>query len=158
MRNAKTQERIPFARRIPSSEVQERYRGCLLGRAVGDALGAPVEFMRHEEILRRFGASGITDFVPVYGKLGAITDDTQMTLSTAEGMLRGFIRDSLRGLCHAPSVIDYAYLRWLHTRGDHVHIAEGWDLDIRLVRYRSPTFALKRLAEEFRRPPKEPDC
>lgn len=118
MRKAKTGERTSFARRIPSPEVQERYRGCLLGGAVGDALGAPVEFMRREEILRRFGASGITDFVPAYGKLGAITDDTQMTLFTAEGVLRGFVRHSLRGLCHAPSVIHNAYLRWLHTQGE----------------------------------------
>jgi len=42
-----------------SDAVRERFRGCLLGGAVGDALGAPVEFMGHAEILRRFGAAGI---------------------------------------------------------------------------------------------------
>ncbi|WP_373456557.1 ADP-ribosylglycohydrolase family protein [Cobetia sp. Dlab-2-U] len=33
-----------------------RFRGCLLGGAVGDALGAPVEFLSHEEIQARFGS------------------------------------------------------------------------------------------------------
>lgn len=101
----------------PDSEVQNHFRGCLLGGAVGDALGAPVEFMRRAEIIKLFGNTGITDFVPVYGKLGAITDDTQMMLFTAEGVLRGFMRGTLRGICHPPSVIGYSYLRWLHTQG-----------------------------------------
>lgn len=108
-----------FERRPPCDEVRDRYQGCLLGGAVGDALGAPVEFLRRSEILQQFGTSGITDLVPAYGKLGAITDDTQMTLFTAEGALRAFVRESLRGICHPPSVIHYAYLRWLYTQGEH---------------------------------------
>lgn len=107
-----------FERHIPTPTVRERYQGCLLGGAVGDALGAPIEFMQRAEILRRFGSEGLREMVPAYGRVGAITDDTQMTLFTAEGVLRGFVRQSLRGLCHPPSVIHYAYLRWLHTQGD----------------------------------------
>lgn len=104
-------------RRVPESPISERYRGTLLGGAVGDALGAPVEFMRRSEIVAQFGDGGIADYAPAYGRLGAITDDTQMTLFTAEGALRAYVRWSLRGLCHPPSVIHYAYLRWLHTQG-----------------------------------------
>ena len=37
-----------------------RFKGCLLGGAVGDALGAPVEFMSLAEIRRKFGPEGIT--------------------------------------------------------------------------------------------------
>lgn len=74
-----------FERRISPDAIRDRYQGCLLGGAVGDALGAPLEFMRRSEILQAFGPKGITDLVPAYGKLGAITDDTQMTLFTAEG-------------------------------------------------------------------------
>ncbi|MCL4796590.1 MAG: ADP-ribosylglycohydrolase family protein [Bryobacteraceae bacterium] len=37
-----------------------RVRGCLLGRAIGYALGAPVELMRRKGIERRFGAGGMT--------------------------------------------------------------------------------------------------
>jgi ADP-ribosylglycohydrolase len=67
---------------------QSRFRGCLLGGAVGDALGAAVEFMTREQITQRYGRRGITAFDVAYGRAGAITDDTQMTLFTADGLLR----------------------------------------------------------------------
>lgn len=104
-----------------------RFRGCLLGGAVGDALGAPVEFMRHDEIVRRFGAGGIRDLVPAYGVPGALTDDTQMTLFTAEGLLRGQVRGCMRGITHLPSVTDHAYLRWLRTQGERAVVDVGTD-------------------------------
>lgn len=94
-----------------------RVRGCLLGGAVGDALGAPVEFMSLEEIRRAFGSDGVTEFAPAYGRLGAVTDDTQMTLFTAEGLVRAQVRYDGRGICHPPGVIHHALLRWLHTQG-----------------------------------------
>ncbi len=95
-----------------------RYRGCLLGGAIGDALGAPVEFLSRNDILVRFGPQGITDFAPAYGVTGAITDDTQMTLFTAEGLLRAHASapngtgDTLR------RELALAYLRWLATQGE----------------------------------------
>jgi ADP-ribosylglycohydrolase len=61
----------------------DRFRGCLLGGAVGDALGAPVEFMTLAQIRERFGAEGITGMAEGAWPRGAITDDTQMTLFTA---------------------------------------------------------------------------
>lgn len=94
----------------------EKIRGCLLGGAVGDALGAPVEFLDWMAIEARFGTRGITDFAPAYGVLGAITDDTQMMLFTAEGLLRAYVRGSSHGLCHVPSIIHHALLRWLLTQ------------------------------------------
>ncbi len=114
-----TESSRKFQRCIPPDTVRECYQGCLLGGAVGDALGAPVEFMRRSEILQTFGPKGIADLVPAYGKLGAITDDTQMTLFTAEGALRAYVRANLRGICSPPSVIHYAYLRWLYTQGEY---------------------------------------
>jgi ADP-ribosyl-[dinitrogen reductase] hydrolase len=95
-----------------------RVSSCLIGGALGDALGAPVEFMSLAEIRARFGAAGIVDLAPAYGRVGAITDDTQMTLFTAEGLLRADARWSERGICHVPSVVRHAYLRWLHTQAE----------------------------------------
>lgn len=108
-----------------------RYRGCLLGGAVGDALGAPVEFMDIMAIRKRFGATGIRDFVPYAVKLGAITDDTQMTLFTAEGLLRAAIRERIDGLApDYPSFVAQAYQRWLVTQGDKSrltpNVQSGW--------------------------------
>ena len=98
--------------------MHSRIRGCLLGGAIGDALGAPVEFLRLAEIRERFGASGIADYAEAYGRIGAITDDTQMTLFTAEGLMRGLVRQRLKGICSVTSVVSHAYLRWLLTQGD----------------------------------------
>ena len=91
-------------------------RGCLLGGAVGDALGAAVEFLSWPGIRQRFGACGIEEPAPAYGRVGAITDDTQMTLFTAEGVLRGVARWNERGIGGPVSTMPHAYLRWLYTQ------------------------------------------
>jgi ADP-ribosylglycohydrolase len=98
--------------------VQSRFAGCLLGGAVGDALGAPVEFMKRTEILRKFGPKGITQYAPAYGGLGMITDDTQMTLFTAEGLIRAWVRGCMKGITTYSGVTAHAYLRWLQTQGE----------------------------------------
>ena len=98
-------------------KTRERFTGCLLGGAGGDALGAPVEFMSLRGIRSPVGAGGLTDFAPAYGRIGAITDDTQMTLWTAEGLLRGHCRGMDRGGPDMPSMVHHAYLRWVSTQG-----------------------------------------
>lgn len=98
--------------------VQGRFAGCLLGGAIGDALGAPVEFMKRAEILRKFGPKGITQYAPAYGGLGMITDDTQMTLFTAEGLIRAWVRGCMKGITTYSGVTAHAYLRWLQTQGE----------------------------------------
>ena len=109
-----------------------RYRGCLLGLAAGDALGAPVEFMSWGAIRARFGEGGIRDFVPGPCGVGRITDDTQMTVATAQGLLRagGHASDAGTGSVLArsgqatplpPSTVNrihQAYLDWLRTQSD----------------------------------------
>lgn len=109
--------------------IQGRFAGCLLGGAVGDALGAPVEFMKRTEILRRFGPKGITKYAPAYGGQGTITDDTQMTLFTAEGLIRAWVRGCMKGITTYSGVTAHAYLRWLQTQGERptCDIAFGTD-------------------------------
>jgi ADP-ribosylglycohydrolase len=99
---------------------------------VGDALGAAVEFLPIDEIRRRYGPAGVTEYHPAYGHPGAITDDTQMSLFTAEGLLRSWVRGASRGIMPAvASVVDNAYGRWLLTQGERGErfddsIADGW--------------------------------
>ncbi len=70
----------------------DRVLGCLLGGAIGDALGYGVEFSSLRAIQERFGPSGIQE--PVLSPAGAavVSDDTQMTLFTAEGLIESFGR------------------------------------------------------------------
>jgi len=104
--------------RTPSDScLQSRFRGCLLGGAVGDALGAPIEFLDLDEIVRAYGEQGIRDYAPAYGKLGAITDDTQMTLFTAEAVLSAHLAAALES--HEPDFFRAAtgsYAHWLMTQ------------------------------------------
>lgn len=104
--------------RMESESKRHRFTGCMLGGAVGDALGAPVEFMTLDEIIDRFGPDGITEYAAAYGGLGSITDDTQMTLFTAEGLMRAWMRGSSKGIASLPSIVGHAYLRWLQTQGE----------------------------------------
>jgi ADP-ribosylglycohydrolase len=64
-----------------------RYEGSLLGLAIGDALGMPTEFMSLAEIHGRFGPEGVTDFEAGRWPAGHFTDDTQMTIALADGIL-----------------------------------------------------------------------
>ncbi|WP_050521788.1 ADP-ribosylglycohydrolase family protein [Pseudorhodobacter wandonensis] len=93
-----------------------RLHASLLGGAIGDSLGAEIEFLSLAEIRHRY-PSGIKDLLPHMGLRGAITDDTQMTLFTAEGIIRALIRSVQKGICNPPSVIHHALLRWYKTQG-----------------------------------------
>jgi ADP-ribosylglycohydrolase len=100
-------------------ERRSRIRGSLLGGAIGDALGAPVEFLTLDRIRKQHGPAGVTGFLPAYGRPGgAITDDTQMTLFTAEGLLRALVRDTHYGVVDVVGVVQRAYWRWLATQGE----------------------------------------
>ena len=67
---------------------RDRFAGCVLGLAIGDALGYPTEFMSLDAIRARFGPQGVADFES-QGSLppGCYSDDTQMTLAVARGLL-----------------------------------------------------------------------
>lgn len=97
----------------------DNYIGCIVGGAIGDALGAPTEFMNLESILQKYGKNGVNDYVEFEDGSGQITDDTQMLLFTAEGLLRAWHRATSRGIWGAYHQICFnSYLRWLKTQND----------------------------------------
>lgn len=65
----------------------DKYRGCLLGGAAGDALGYAIEFDREEAIAAHYGSRGIRDYQLDERGLAPFSDDTQMTLYTANSLL-----------------------------------------------------------------------
>ena len=81
--------------------------GSLIGGAVGDALGYQIEFKGGvtEKEVTRFNGKGI------------ISDDTQMTLFTANALLWRETRLNLRGIAPLPvDAIYMGYLVWLETQ------------------------------------------
>jgi ADP-ribosylglycohydrolase len=86
----------------PDQEILSKSLGCMLGGAAADAVGG----------------------------LGQITSATQMSLFTAEGLLRGQVRFATKGIPPAYSlVVAHAYLRWLQTQFPDVDFnvhKDGW--------------------------------
>lgn len=97
--------------------VKDCIRGSLMAGAAGDAIGYPVEFMSRNAILARYGDKGITEFKLDSDGKALVSDDTQMTLFTANGMLMGLTRGYMRGIGGDPK--DYvggAYIDWYYTQ------------------------------------------
>ncbi len=99
---------------LPPSKVL----GTLLAGAVGDALGAAIEFNSIDDIRTRYGQDGITGYVGDHGK---VTDDTQMTLFTLEGLIRAHAAQRRGTQTDVIAVVQHAYQRWFHTQN------QPWD-------------------------------
>ena len=103
---------------MKDNEQKDRVRGSLIGGAIGDALGFPVEFIySYEKIQKRYGENGITRLDTAQwwtesnvGK-AVISDDTQMTLFTALGLLNA----KEKGMAPVPAIC-HAYIEWLYTQ------------------------------------------
>ena len=77
----------------PDPDTKARFRGSMIGLAIGDALGGPTEFMAVEDIRAKYGI--VTDMVGggwLKLKPGEYTDDTQMAVAMGESILdrKGF--------------------------------------------------------------------
>jgi ADP-ribosylglycohydrolase len=109
---------------------------------VGDALGAPIEFDSLPEIRERFGAQGVRSFESAYGRRGAITDDTQMALFTAEGLVLAAQVGAVERFSELVRHGHRALLRWLRTQGTSSRhptfesTAEGWLLQVKELQAR----------------------
>jgi len=71
----------------------EKFEGCLVGLAVGDALGAPLEFLSRDQVQIRHGT--VTEMIGggwLDVRAGETTDDTAMAMALAESLVanRGF--------------------------------------------------------------------
>ena len=91
-----------------------------MGLACGDALGAPIEFTSQSEVVAKYGKDGITELEESYGVMGAYTDDTQMSLATADGCIAA--RDMEK--CPGARKVDPApyiyleYIKWFISQSD----------------------------------------
>lgn len=88
----------------------------LLGGAIGDSLGADIEFKDLAQIRSLFPRS-VDQLSKDQGAApGWFTDDTQMTLFTAEGVVQYHVRNILNGHASCANVVHEALQRWLITQ------------------------------------------
>ena len=110
---------------IPRKSTLSAIQGSLIGGAAGDALGYAVEFQRWSEIQRAYGPEGIRRYTLRNGR-ARISDDTQMTLATANGLLTGYTARALRGDMDAPQACVYAaYRDWYFCQTHSVRPGEA---------------------------------
>ena len=120
---------------------KDKIRGCLMAGAAGDALGYEVEFMSRKSIIYRYGENGITKFELNSNGKAQISDDTQMTLFTANGLLFGITEKRIHPLIALDEpeyLIMAAYLDWYYTqtgeKGKHKQIT--WLRELPEMAYR----------------------
>ena len=101
---------------INMTSIQDRQRGCLLGLAIGDAMGMPTEFkVRGEfEPITNFRAGG-----PFNLNTGEWTDDTSMALCLADSIIATGTID--------PIDLHARFLRWLEI-GENSHNGRCFDI------------------------------
>jgi ADP-ribosyl-[dinitrogen reductase] hydrolase len=89
--------------------LEDRALGAYMGLAVGDALGATVEFMLPQEIVSQYGCH---DKIRGGGwlqlKSGHVTDDTTMALALGECLVKGVPLNAL--------LFAEAFDRWLRSK------------------------------------------
>lgn len=102
-----------MARTPEHSVLLDRFTGALLGGAMGDALGRPVEGWPQPDVASKYGR--LTEYQKWYGwregPTGTITDDTQLTMLVGECLtLNGYLD---------PVDLSQRFVRWLsYMRGE----------------------------------------
>ena len=113
--------------------LMDRIKGSLIGGAIGDALGYPVEFESRNWILKKYGEKGITRFETnarwrngeVHGNKAIVSDDTQMTLFTAIGLI-----DAEKQNIPLIDGIRHAYVDWYMTQMGGKAVYGSWIADL----------------------------
>ncbi len=110
-----------FARNFENcstDEKENRIKGCLIGGAVGDALGYAIEFYSENRIFAKYGESGITEYeLDSYSNKALVSDDTQMSMFTANGVIVCDTIQAEQGITKKPrEIVADSYLDWMFTQ------------------------------------------
>ncbi|HET6496923.1 MAG TPA: ADP-ribosylglycohydrolase family protein, partial [Thermoleophilia bacterium] len=103
----------------------DKYKAVIWGLAIGDALGAPTEFKGLDRIRECYGPDGIQHVNQTDGRF---TDDTQMTVALAEGLLDAAADCNKAELDHEGPMIDPDFVM-PHVAKQFVEWAFGPDND-----------------------------
>ena len=96
----------------------DKFWGCMVGGAAGDAMGYAIEFIHEPQIFRRFGKDGITQ----YSLRGGVAQFSEQTLSNGYTLLiltsiRAFhrLQARYRGICNRSEYGEVCF----YPSGDH---------------------------------------
>ena len=98
--------------------IADSVRGCLMAGAAGDALGYEVEFESLARIRSLYGKEGISRFQLKENGKAIVSDDTQMTLFTACGLLNGLAVSADKA--QMVKFIEKAYIDWFFTQNSRM--------------------------------------
>lgn len=101
------------------ADLRSAYQGCLLGLAVGDAMGYTVDEKSYEDICKDYGPDGLLGYDLVNG-YAQISAHTQIASFVCNGLLLGITHEQ-RGRRTAPytQYIALALREWVHTQRHH---------------------------------------
>ena len=105
----------------------EMFIGCLMGGAIGDAMGAPIEFLKYEQIQEKYGEDGVETLILDKNRKAYITDDTQMTLFTADGLIKSCLKNKDYNCEKEPdyNILYKSYTDW-HKCQIGQNVNNGW--------------------------------
>lgn len=105
-------------------ERKERFTGCMLGGVAGDALGYVIEFDSLKAIQQKYGPHGLRTILKCKkeGNKAVISDDTQLALFTADGLLWAD-QDGADPV----ERIFRSYMRWYYTQTERIVKPEQTD-------------------------------
>lgn len=119
----------------------ERFEGCLLGGAIGDALGNPIEFEDISTIKKLYGKRGIQDLLTGPRGIAEITDDTQMSMFTADGIIKALRKTFDKTKLPDLRIIFDSYKLWFKTQEymPTLQRGKGWIAELKdLYEMRAP--------------------
>ena len=107
----------------------DKINGCLIGGAIGDALGFPIEFLSYKEIQKRYGNSGLNSYIKnSWSRVAEISDDTQMTMFTTAGIIC-----SKKNAIPLNESIFNSYLNWLTTQDNKKSVPVSWLYNVKVL-------------------------
>ena len=129
---------------------EERFKGAMLGSAIGDAFGYPLTKLTYRQICERFEDLGALELA-ISAKAGAalFTDATQMALFTADGIIWAADDEKAYDNNACAGYVFYSYQLWLYTQTKTVAGKEyGWLFDKEQNPGLSPLVKMKGLSKK----------
>lgn len=118
-------------RALQNEIIKDQFAGCMLGLAMGDAMGYEVKSLDFEQIQRAYGKKGLTKMIPnKTTKNMRISDETQLSLFTLHGIMWADYLGGKAGISNYSTYVFYSYQQWLYTQMEIVaDVNYQWILD-----------------------------